>query len=149
MGEKAKFYKEEVKNMTFLAASNLATAAADTSLGEAMQEGLMNMVVGLGTVFVVLIFLTFVISLFKFVNKMERSMAKEQPVKAPAAAPAPAKAPLPVAPAPAAPAGPGTMESAMVSVADEVEGPVAAAILAAVADTCGGRFKVTSIKKSK
>ena len=130
--------------MNFLAASNLANAPTDVSLGEAMQEGLMNMAVGLGTVFVVLIFLTFVISLFKFVNKFDKPKAKET-VAAPANAPAPA----PVQAAPAAPAGPGTMANAQVAVADEVEGPVAAAILAAVAETCGGNFQVTSIKKSK
>lgn len=129
--------------MTFLTASNLANASADVSLGEAMQEGLMNMVVGLGTVFIVLIFLTFVISLFRYVNKLERPKAQEKPVAAPVSAPAPAAAPA------AAPVGPGTMGSAKVSIADEVEGPVAAAILAAVADTCGGEFQVTSIKKSK
>ncbi len=131
--------------MTFLTASNV-------SLAEAMQEGAMNMVVGMVTVFAVLIFLTFVISLFKYVNRMERSVTKNTPVEVSENAPAPAKAPAPVkaaAPVQAAPAGPGTMESARVLVADEVEGPVAAAILAAVADTCGGNFKVTSIKKSK
>ncbi len=135
--------------MNFLAASNLANAPANVSLGEAMQEGLMNMVVGMGTVFVVLIFLTFVISLFKHVNRMERSVLKEKTVEAPANAPAPAPAAVPAAPAPAVPAGPGTMEPAKIHIADEVEGPVAAAILAAVADTCGGNFKVTSIQKSK
>ena len=130
--------------MTFLTASDLANASADVSLGEAMQEGLMNMIVGLGTVFIVLIFLTFVISLFKYVNKLERAKAPEKPVETPASAPAPA-----AAPAPAVPAGPGTMGNAKVAIADEVEGPVAAAILAAVADTCGGDFQVTSIQKSK
>ena len=108
--------------------------AAD--VGANIAEGLKNMVVGLGVVFVVLIFLMFVISLFKFVNMLDKP--KE---KAPAAAPAPARA--------AVPAGPGTMANASVSIADEVEGPVAAAILAAVAEECGGNFKVTSIKKSK
>ena len=114
--------------------------AAD--VGANIAEGLKNMVVGLGVVFVVLIFLMFVISLFKFVNKLDKP--KE---KAPAAAPAPAAA-APVVRA-AAPAGPGTMANASVSVEDEVEGPVAAAILAAVAEECGGNFKVKSIKKSK
>lgn len=133
--------------MTFLTATNLANASSDVSLGEAMQEGLMNMIVGLGTVFFILIFLTFVISLFKYVNKLERPKTPEKPVEAPASAPAPA-APA-ATPAPAVPAGPGAMGNAKVAIADEVEGPVAAAILAAVADTCGGNFQVTSIKKSK
>ena len=127
-GENAKIQisKVEVREMTFFAAD----------VGANIAEGLKNMVVGLGVVFVVLIFLMFVISLFKFVNKLDKP--KE---KAPAAAPAPARA--------AVPAGPGTMANASVSIADEVEGPVAAAVLAAVAEECGGNFKVTSIKKSK
>lgn len=131
--------------MTFLAAMSLTATAAEgaKTLGEQVQEGLMNMVVGLGVVFIVLIFLSFVISLFKFINKLDKPKAKE-PVAAPAGAPAPAAAPVA-----AVPAGPGTMAGAKVAIADEVEGPVAAAILAAVAESCGGNFKVTSIKKSK
>ena len=129
--------------MTFLAASSLAESAAEEiSLGEAVADGLMNMVVGLGVVFIVLIFLSFVISLFKYINKLDKPKAKTEPVVAPVGAPAPS-------PAAAVPAGPGTMANAKVAIADEVEGPVAAVILAAVAESCGGNFKVTSIKKSK
>lgn len=123
--------KVEVREMTFFA----------VDMGANIAEGLKNMVVGLGVVFAVLIFLMFVISLFKFINKLDKP--KEEPKKA---APAPAAA----APAkPAVPAGPGTMANASVSIEDEVEGPVAAAILAAVAECCGGNFTVKSIKKSK
>lgn len=121
--------------MTLLAASNIT-------------EAITNSVVGLGTVFVILAFLILIISLFKYVNQWDtnrqaKAKAKEEakkPVVAPAAVPAPAVA---------APVGPGTMASAKVTISDEVEGPVAAAILAAVAEICGGNFKVTSIKKSK
>ena len=105
-------------------------------------KGLQDTLVGLGVVFCALIFLSFVISLFKHVGRFNKT-------KAPEAKPA---APAPAAPVPAmavAAAGPGTMVNAKVQVADEVEGPVAAAILAAVAETCGGDFSVTSIKKSK
>ena len=119
--------------MTFLPASNIGEAIGNT-------------IVGLGTVFVILIFLIFVISLFKYVNKF--AMSREAAAKA--AAPAPKAAPKAAAPAaPAVPVGPGTMANAKVNIADEVEGPIAAVILAAVAETCGGNFKVTSIKKSK
>lgn len=111
-------------------------------MGANIAEGLKNMVVGLGVVFAVLIFLMLVISAFKFINKLDKP--KEEPRKA---APAPAAA-APAA-APAVPVGPGTMASAAVSIEDEVEGPVAAAILAAVAECCGGNFTVKSIKKSK
>lgn len=106
-----------------------------------IAKGLQDTLVGLGVVFCALIFLSFVISLFKHVGKFGKTKAPE----AKPAAPAPA-APVP---APAVAAGPGTMVNAKVQVADEVEGPVAAAILAAVAETCGGDFSVTSIKKSK
>jgi len=51
--------------------------------------------------------------------------------------------------APAAGMGPGTMEKAMVNVVDEVDSQIAAVILAALADICGGSFTVKSIKKSK
>ncbi|MCD8330084.1 MAG: OadG family protein [Lachnospiraceae bacterium] len=124
--------------MTLLAASNIA-------------EAVTNAVVGLGTVFVILAFLILIISLFKYVNQWDmnrqaKAQAKEEAKKPAAPAVAPAAAP---APAVAAPVGPGTMASAKVTISDEVEGPVAAAILAAVAETCGGNFKVTSIKKSK
>ena len=105
-------------------------------------KGLQDTLVGLGVVFCALIFLSFVISLFKHVGRFNKT-------KAPEAKPA---APAPAAPVPAmavAAAGPGTMVNAKVQVAEEVEGPVAAAILAAVAETCGGDFSVTSIKKSK
>jgi len=110
-----------------------------------IAKGLQDTLVGLGVVFCALIFLSFVISLFKHVGKFSKT-------KAPAAKPAAPAVPAPAAPAPAmavAAAGPGTMVNAKVQVADEVEGPVAAAILAAVAETCGGDFSVTSIKKSK
>ena len=76
--------------MTFLAASSLAESAVEeVSLGEAVSEGLMNMAVGLGVVFIVLIFLSFVISLFKFINKLDKPTAKTEPVVAPVGAPAP------------------------------------------------------------
>ena len=122
-----------------------------------------NMVVGLGTVFLVLAFLILVISLFKYVNQWddvqeairmvkaakngEKPAARTMPAAAPAAAAA-AAAPA-VSAAPAVPAGPGKMAAAKVNFADEVEGPVAAVIMAAVAEHLGGNFKVTSIKKSK
>ena len=118
--------------MTFLPATNLGVAIGNT-------------IVGLGTVFTILAFLILVISLFKYVNKF--AMAQEAAAKAAAPAPAPKAAPAPAAPA--VPVGPGTMANAAVNFGDEVEGPIAAVILAAVAETCGGNFKVTSIKKSK
>ena len=132
--------------MTFLAATN--------SLAFAFQ----NMIVGLGTVFLVLAFLILVIALFKYVNEWDdvkeainqvRAAKNGEPIPVRTAPAAQTRAAAPVAAAPAVPAGPGTMASAKVSFDDEIEGPVAAVIMAAVAEHCGGNFKVTSIKKSK
>ena len=117
--------------------------AATTNLAEAFQ----NTVVGLGTVFLVLAFLILVISSFKLVNQWDANRQAQNAKETKAAAPAPAAAPA-AAPAPAVPAGPGRMSKESVNFADEVEGPVAAAILAAVAEELGGNFRVTSIKKA-
>lgn len=127
-----KMQKKEVNKMTLLAATNLAVAFE-------------NMIVGLGTVFLVLAFLILVISLFKYVNAWD---ARRQAASA-AATPAPKAAPAAAPAAAAVPKGPGKMTGAKVSFADEIEGPIAAVILAAVAEECGGNFKVTSIRKSK
>lgn len=113
------------------------------SIGSNIMSGLQNMIVGLLVVFVVLVFLSLVISCFKFVNKLEKP--KEQPAAKKPAAPAPAAAPVPAP----VPVGPGTMAASSVTFTDEVESSVAAVILAAVAETCGGNFTVKSIKKSK
>ena len=100
-------------------------AASDISIGEALG----NMVVGLGVVFLALIFLSGIISLFKLIGKAE---------KKPAAAPAkPAVKAAPAAPAAATPKE------------DAVDGAVVAAILAAVAQKCGPSARVVSIEKSK
>ena len=67
------------------------------SMGEKMQDAAMNAVVGLGTVFIVLFFLVFVISLFKYIPGLVDSFGKnktETPAPAPvSAAPAPAVVP--------------------------------------------------------
>ena len=106
-----------------------AIAASDISI----EEALGNMIVGFGVVFVVLLFLCGVISLFKFIGKLDKSSQKAKaPVKTPAK---PAAAPTKAA-APAAPKGVGGEDGAVI-----------AAILAAVAQQCGPNAKVTSINK--
>jgi len=102
-------------------------AASDISIGEALG----NMVVGLGVVFAALLFLCGIISLFKYVSKLDKSSAKA-PAKAPVKAAAPA-APVKAAPAPEKAAG--------------VDGAIVAVILAAVAEKCGPNAQVTSIQK--
>jgi len=131
---------EVLKSNGILQEAGVLQEAVTEQSSMTIAKGLQDTLVGLGVVFCALIFLSFVISLFKHIGKFGKT-------KAPEAKPA---APAPAAPAPAvAAAGPGTMVNAKVQVAEEVEGPVAAAILAAVAETCGGDFSVTSIKKSK
>ncbi|MBO4838434.1 MAG: OadG family protein [Lachnospiraceae bacterium] len=100
-------------------------AANDIRIGEALG----NMVVGLGVVFLALLFLCGIISLFKFLGKAEKK-----------AAPAAQAKPAVKAAAPAAPAAPKE---------DAVDGAVVAAILAAVAQKCGPGARVVSIEKSK
>lgn len=107
--------------MTFFIA-----AASDIGIGEALG----NMVVGLGVVFLALIFLSGIISLFKLIGKADHKAA-------PAAQAKPAVKAAPAAPAVAAPKE------------DAIDGAVIAAILAAVAQKCGPNARVTSIEKAK
>ncbi len=65
------------------------------SLGENMTKAALNTLMGMGTVFLVLIFISLLISCFKYINVIEKKM-KEKSAPAPAAAPAPAPAPAPV-----------------------------------------------------
>lgn len=70
--------------------------APEYTMGENMAKAGMNTLMGMGVVFVVLIFIAWVISLFKYISVFENKMkAKNAP--APKAAPAPAAAPAPVA----------------------------------------------------
>ena len=80
------------------------------TMGEKLQQAGINLVIGMGTVFVVLIFLAWVISLFKYVHKAEENIEKKKAAKAAGAAKtevkaeskAPAAAPaVTVSPAPA------------------------------------------------
>ena len=91
------------------------------SLAEQMEDAGANLAVGMGTVFVVLIFIAWVISMFKYISVFEKKMKGQ---KAPAEAPkAVAPAPKAVAPAPAAKQD------------DVMQAVIAAAIAAYEADT--------------
>ena len=93
------------------------------SLAEQMEDAGANLLVGMGTVFVVLIFIAWVISLFKYISVFEKKMKGQ---KAPAEAPkAAAPAPKTAAPAPAAKQD------------DVMQAVIAAAIAAYEADTAG------------
>ncbi len=63
-------------------------------LGEMMKDAMLNTVLGMGTVFVVLILIAFIISLFQFIPALQEKFSKKK------AAPVPKTAAAPAAPAP-------------------------------------------------
>ena len=93
------------------------------SLGEKLGQAATNLVIGMGTVFVVLIFLAWVISLFKYVNKAEQKIEDKKKAKAAAQA----------ANAPAAPAAPAAAPVVKVSPAPASDTELQAVIAAAIA----------------
>lgn len=90
------------------------TFSPEYTMGEKMTDAAGNLVLGMGSVFVILIFIAWIISLFKYVNKFGQKKSPE------AAAPKKA-APAPVAVAPAA---------AQAVSGDELQAVIAAAIAA-------------------
>ena len=65
------------------------------SIEDAMAEATVNTIIGITVVFLALLFISFVISLFKYINKFEQKLADKKAGKA-APAPQPAPAPAPV-----------------------------------------------------
>lgn len=57
------------------------------TMGENMAKAFMNMIMGMGTVFVVLIFISWLISCFKYINEFEKKSKKKAETPAPAPAP--------------------------------------------------------------
>lgn len=83
-------------NSAYLDSLTDTTFTPAASIGENAFSGLANMIVGMGTVFVVLIFFTWVIGLLKYANVFDKSKAKEAEAQ-PKAVPAPtAQPPLPL-----------------------------------------------------
>ena len=68
------------------------------SIEDAMAEATVNTIIGITVVFLALLFISFVISLFKYINKFEQKLADKKVAKiaAPAPKPEPAPAPAPV-----------------------------------------------------
>ena len=109
--------------------------SANYTMGEKMKDAVMNAVVGLATVFIMLIFLSFVISLMKYVPKLEAALSKKKtPETAPAPAPAPVQEVVPQA------------EEELVD--DGALVAVIAAAIAAAENTSTDSFVVRSIRKS-
>lgn len=107
------------------------------TLGEKMEKAALNTLMGMGTVFIVLIFISLLISCFKFINAYEARLKEKDK----SAAPAPAPAPVPVVSSPAA-------EEAE-ELADDLE--LVAVITAAIAASTGSSpsgLVVRSIKRA-
>ena len=109
------------------------------SIEDAMAEATVNTIIGITVVFLALLFISFVISLFKYINKFEQKLADRKAGKT-------APAPQPVAastPAPVAEAEPETDDLELIAV-------ITAAIHAyeeAQGNTVTGDLVVRSIKK--
>ena len=114
--------------------------APEYTMGEKMAKAGMNTLMGMGVVFAVLIFIAWVISLFKYISVFENKMKEKKAAKeAPAAAPAPA----PVA-------APATVAEPVVEdVSDDTEliAVIAAAIAASEGKTSTNGLVVRSIKR--
>lgn len=112
------------------------TYSVQYSLAANMQRAGMNTLMGIGIVFLMLLFLSFVIGLFKYIEKFQNVGKKKAVEEAPKAeeAPAPAIA---------------QSEAADEDFADDLElVAVISAAIAAYENTSGDSFVVRSIKKS-
>ena len=112
------------------------TYSVQYSLAANMQRAGMNTLMGIGIVFLMLLFLSFVIGLFKYIEKFQNVGKKKAAEEAPKAeeAPAPALA---------------QSEAADEDFADDLElVAVISAAIAAYENTSGDSFVVRSIKKS-
>ena len=112
------------------------TYSVQYSLAANMQRAGMNTLMGIGIVFLMLLFLSFVIGLFKYIEKFQNVGKKKAAEDAPKAeeAPAPAIA---------------QSEAADEDFADDLElVAVISAAIAAYENTSGDSFVVRSIKKS-
>ena len=117
----------EFKSQSFTPMS--ITFDAQYSMGETLQRAGLNTLMGVGIVFCVLLFLCFLISLFKYVSKLSGEDKKEQK-KAPA------------------PAAPVVTAAAPAEETDDLElVAVIAAAIAAAEHTSTDSFVVRSIKK--
>ncbi len=111
------------------------TVSAQFSMGEILEKAGLNTLLGMGTVFVVLIIISLIISLFKYIPEIQSKFRKKPEVKEmPASVAAPAASVRRTA-------APKTDDSELIAV-------IAAAIAAAEGTTTDG-FVVRSIKRRK
>ncbi len=116
----------------------------DYSLGEKMMQALENFILGIVIVFAVLLFLTFIISLFRFVNPDERKKKKAQKEAEQAGELLPAGG---VGAQAGAKFG-SASETSVVSDDPEIIAVMAAAVAAAEAEGNGSGYVVRSIRKT-
>ena len=111
------------------------TINAHYSMGEILQKAVMNTVLGMGTVFVVLIFISFIISLFKYIPILEAKIKGAKKSNTKEAVPA-SEAALPEG-------------EALQTEEDTQLVAVITAAIAAMEGTTTDRFVVRSIKRRK
>ncbi|MGN0353512.1 MAG: OadG family protein [Muricoprocola sp.] len=109
-------------------------STGDQTMGTKMKEAVLNTLMGVVIVFCMLLFLSFLISQFKHISKLENAMKKKK------------EAPQAPAPAPAPVATPVVPEEELVDDGELVA--VIAAAIAAAEGTSADGFVVRSIKKS-
>ena len=96
-------YEKRAMEFTLIADEDLSKVETISfspvyTTGEKMAKAGMNTLMGMGVVFVVLIFISWLISMFKYISVFEAKMkAKKNAAPAAPAAPAPASAPAPTA----------------------------------------------------
>ena len=105
------------------------------SMGELIKQAALNTVLGMGTTFVILILLAFIISLFVYIGKIQESLTKKAEQKN---APAPVQAPAAVSAA----------ETETVD-DNELIAVIAAAVAASEGRTSTDGFVVRSIRKAR
>lgn len=111
--------------------------APEYTTGEKMAKAGMNTLMGMGVVFVVLIFIAWIISMFKYISVFENKIKAKN---------APAPAPAPAAAAPAPVAAPVVEEEEYVD-DTELISVIAAAIAASEGKTSANGLVVRSIKR--
>ncbi len=127
-----KFFYEENQQYGLMPTSISFTPVYTT--GEKMSKAAMNTLMGMGTVFLVLIFISLLIGCFKYINAFEKKMKDKE---------AAAAAPVPAAPVPAA------VPAAEEELVDDLElvAVITAAIAAATGSSTDG-LVVRSIKRA-
>lgn len=134
-GEKKNANAEVIFSNDMFMVLESAALNEDSSFGDSMARAGLNTLIGMGVVFAVLILISFIISLFGYIPKIQAAFSKK------ANTPAPKAAPAPVAAAP--------VEEEVVDYSDDLElvAVIAAAIAAYEGETSTDGFVVRSIRK--